>query len=29
LMEFGPTPGPASGFRKAQYQALEAILKPQ
>ncbi|HJW41677.1 MAG TPA: carboxylesterase family protein, partial [Rhizomicrobium sp.] len=29
LMELGPMPGPISGFRKAQYQAQEAILKPQ
>jgi len=29
LMEFGPQPGPVSNFRKAQYTALESILKPQ
>jgi para-nitrobenzyl esterase len=28
LMEFGPKSGPVSGFRKAQYQALEQVLKP-
>ena len=28
LMEFGPTTGPVSGFRKAQYDALESVLRP-
>ena len=28
LMEFGPKSRPVSGFRKAQYGALESILKP-
>jgi para-nitrobenzyl esterase len=28
LMEFGAHPGPVTGFRKAQYDALEARLKP-
>ena len=28
LMEFGPKTGPVSGFRKAQYGALEQVLRP-
>jgi len=28
LMEFGPKTGPVSGFRKAQYDALGAVLRP-
>ena len=28
LMEFGPKSGPVSGFRKAQYEALERVLRP-
>ncbi len=28
LMEFGPKSGPVSGFRKAQYDALGAVLRP-
>jgi para-nitrobenzyl esterase len=28
LLEFGPTSGPVAHFRKDQYDALEAVLKP-
>ncbi len=28
LLEFGPTSGPVAHFRKTQYDALEAMLKP-